>query len=350
MAARATVAAFFGAGLRGGRDVAAPARCSASRGPRGLSPGVAPRPVAAAGRLPGPVGRFGPPGPAPRRGGPDFFGGSTGNSFSWALVLPIFAESQQQAENVPLRRWGERAFRRPRATQRGYTAFIGCMAESGRTWQMFFGLVKEEEARRPRRQAVSTILVVEDEPLVAFDNEHALEQAGYRVAATVDDHDHAVQVIDEGGVDLVIADGADFMATSTDEFDVIIIDSTDPVGPGEVLFTDSFYGYAKRRLAKDGVLVTQNGVPFMQPSELTGTMHAFEQLFADWGCYIASIPTYAGGPMAFGWGSESSKARDVDVVVLTTRLEAACLDLGYYTPSVHKAAFSLPRYIEKLLP
>ena len=73
---------------------------------------------------------------------------------------------------------------------------------------MFFGLVKEEEARRPRRQAVSTILVVEDEPLVAFDNEHALEQAGYRVAATVDDHDHAVQVIDEGGVDLVIADVA----------------------------------------------------------------------------------------------------------------------------------------------
>ncbi|MDC1408178.1 polyamine aminopropyltransferase [Candidatus Puniceispirillum sp.] len=155
---------------------------------------------------------------------------------------------------------------------------------------------------------------------------------------------------DDPRLDLVIADGADFMATSTDEFDVIIIDSTDPVGPGEVLFTDSFYGHAKRRLAKDGVLVTQNGVPFMQPSELTGTMRAFQQLFADWGCYIASIPTYAGGSMAFGWGSDSSKARNVDIAVLTKRLEAAGLDLGYYTPSVHKAAFSLPRYIEKLLP
>ena len=88
----------------------------------------------------------------------------------------------------------------------------------------------------------------------------------------------------------------------------------------------------------------------MQPSKLTGTMRAFQQLFADWGCYIASIRTYAGGPMAFGWGSDSSKARDVDVAVLTKRLDAAGLDLGYYTPSVHKAAFSLPRYIEKLLP
>lgn len=72
-------------------------------------------------------------------------------------------------------------------------------------------------------------------------------------------------------------------------------------------------------------------IQFMQPSELTGTMCAFQQLFADWGSYIASIPTYAGGPMAFGWGSDSSKARDVDVAVLTKCLEAAGLDLDYYT-------------------
>lgn len=73
---------------------------------------------------------------------------------------------------------------------------------------MFFGLVKGETAGKARRKAIRTILVVEDEPLVAFDNEHALEQAGYRIAATVDDHDHAVAVIDGGGVDLVIADVA----------------------------------------------------------------------------------------------------------------------------------------------
>ncbi|HAF40472.1 MAG TPA: response regulator [Sphingobium sp.] len=73
---------------------------------------------------------------------------------------------------------------------------------------MFFGLVKEGDVRGPRRKAVRTVLVVEDEPLVAFDNEHALEQAGYRIAATVDEYGHAVRVIDEGGVDLVIADVA----------------------------------------------------------------------------------------------------------------------------------------------
>jgi spermidine synthase len=54
--------------------------------------------------------------------------------------------------------------------------------------------------------------------------------------------------------------------------------------------------------------------------------------------------------MAFGWGSDSSEARDVDVAVLTKRLEAAGFDLRYYNPSVRKAAFGLPHYIEKLLP
>ncbi|MFB0875164.1 MULTISPECIES: response regulator [unclassified Sphingobium] len=72
---------------------------------------------------------------------------------------------------------------------------------------MFFGLLKQDEGKPQRRKrSVRTVLVVEDEPLVAFDNEHALEQAGYRIAATVNDYDHAVRVMDEGGVDLVIAD------------------------------------------------------------------------------------------------------------------------------------------------
>jgi len=72
--------------------------------------------------------------------------------------------------------------------------------------QMFFGLVKGEAGARERRKAIRSVLVVEDEPLVAFDNEHVLEMAGYRVAATVDEYSHAVSVMEEESVDLVIAD------------------------------------------------------------------------------------------------------------------------------------------------
>ena len=154
---------------------------------------------------------------------------------------------------------------------------------------------------------------------------------------------------DDPRLTLVIADGADFMRETAGGFDVIIVDSTDPIGPGEVLFTDAFYGHAKRALAPGGILVTQNGVPFMQPDELTNTMRAFKALFADATCYLATIPTYAGGPMAFGWGTDGD-ARHTSPDVLRGRFEAAGLDPFYYNPAVHQAAFALPGYVAKLLP
>jgi len=154
---------------------------------------------------------------------------------------------------------------------------------------------------------------------------------------------------DDPRLTLVIADGAEFIRTTEGGFDVIIVDSTDPVGPGEVLFTDHFYGHAKRALAAGGILVTQNGVPFLQGEELTGTMRAFKTLFADWGCYLATVPSYAGGPMAFGWGSDGA-ARDVDLATLEARFQAAGLATDYYTPAVHLGAFALPGYVARLMP
>lgn len=154
---------------------------------------------------------------------------------------------------------------------------------------------------------------------------------------------------DDPRLELVIADGADFMRKTAGGYDVIIVDSTDPIGPGEVLFTDTFYGHAKRALTPGGILVTQNGVPFLQGDELTNSLRTFKALFTDWGCYLATVPTYAGGPMAFGWGTDGA-ARDVPLEVLEDRFAAAGIAPDYYTPEVHKAAFALPGYVKKLLP
>src|SRR5262252_6170981 len=68
--------------------------------------------------------------------------------------------------------------------------------------------------------------------------------------------------------DLVIDDGMNYVATTDRRFDVIIVDSTDPQGPGKVLFSEDFYAGCKRCLAAGGVMVTQNVVPFLQPDEL----------------------------------------------------------------------------------
>ncbi len=150
-------------------------------------------------------------------------------------------------------------------------------------------------------------------------------------------------------LELVIADGADFVRRTGAEYDVIIVDSTDPIGPGKVLFTDSFYRNARKLLGARGVIVTQNGVPFLQGSTLTKTLRSFKGLFADATCYLATIPTYAGGPMAFGWGTNGD-ARATTLGKLAQRFASAGFETRYYTPEVHKAAFAVPRYVLNLLP
>ncbi len=154
---------------------------------------------------------------------------------------------------------------------------------------------------------------------------------------------------DDERLDLVIADGAKFVAETEQRFDVAIIDSTDPIGPAEVLFTEAFYGNVKHCLNEGGVIATQNGVPFLQRAELTSTLAAFRKLFRDATCYLATVPTYVGGPMAFGWGTDDTSLGEVPEDELKRRFEAAGIDTRYYTPAVHRAAFALPPYIEDMI-
>ncbi len=144
----------------------------------------------------------------------------------------------------------------------------------------------------------------------------------------------------------VIGDGMTYVATTKRRFDVIIVDSTDPQGPGKVLFSRKFYAACKRRMNKGGILVTQNGVPMLQPGELASGIRNFRRLFADGNCYIAAIPTYIGGHMAMGWASDDKRLRQIPVKTLAARYRrAGSFPTGYWTPEVHAAAFALPRFI-----
>lgn len=154
---------------------------------------------------------------------------------------------------------------------------------------------------------------------------------------------------DDPRLDLVFADGAKFVEETGDSYDVVIVDSTDPIGPGEVLFREEFYRAVKARLTPGGILVTQNGVPFMQGTELAGTIGKFRRLFRVATCYLATIPTYVGGPMAMGWGTDDESLAALTVEELMQRFAAAGFSTRYYTPDTHKAAFALPRYVLDLV-
>jgi len=154
---------------------------------------------------------------------------------------------------------------------------------------------------------------------------------------------------DDDRTEVVIADGAVFLAGTDRRFDVIIVDSTDPVGPGKALFRSNFYVGCARALKPGGILVTQNGVPLVQGDELRSAMARLRPRFADVSCYLATVPTYVGGPMAFGWASDDRAARATDLGTLEGRWLAAGVTARYYTPAVHAAAFALPGYVAALL-
>ncbi len=148
----------------------------------------------------------------------------------------------------------------------------------------------------------------------------------------------------------VIDDGMKYVAKTDRRFDVIIVDSTDPQGPGKVLFSEKFYAACRRCMNEGAVMVTQNGVPILQSGELTAGITKFRRRFADGSCYVAAIPTYVGGHMAIGWATDNPKLRQASVKTIADRYKkAGSFKTQYWTPEVHVAAFALPRFIADLV-
>ena len=173
-----------------------------------------------------------------------------------------------------------------------------------------------------------------DASVVEFSKEHFPEFTG--------------PVLSDKRFDLVIEDGIKYVKETDRRFDVVIVDSTDPLGPGEVLFSPEFYAGVKRCMKPGGVMVTQNGVPFYQPEELTNGISKFRRLWADGYCYVAAIPTYVGGHMAMGWATDNVAMRQTTLETIAQRYaDAGSFSTQYWTPEVHKAAFALPRFIRE---
>lgn len=150
---------------------------------------------------------------------------------------------------------------------------------------------------------------------------------------------------DDPRLELVIGDGVKYVAETENRFDVILVDSTEPVGPGKVLFETPFYENCRRCLAPGGILITQNAVPFLQREVARNACARLKPLFRDVTLYLAAVPSFTGGFMAFAWASDEPAHRAVDRETLAARLEATGIAMRYYTADVHQAAFALPPYI-----
>ena len=194
-----------------------------------------------------------------------------------------------------------------------------------------------EEALKHR--GVKTVFNVEiDEKVVDLSRRHLSE---VNAAAFADPR-----------LKIQIEDAFVFLAdkSSHGRFDLIIADRPDPVGPAEVLFGDTFYERVAKALAPGGFAVFQNGVPFFQPEELVDTLKQMQRTFRYCGVYLAVVPSYIGGFMALTWVSNDAVLGDpAKWAGLETAFAAARLRTDYYTPAVHRAAFALPAWIERLV-
>lgn len=154
--------------------------------------------------------------------------------------------------------------------------------------------------------------------------------------------------MDDPRVHIHYEDGLKYIRSCENEYDLIIVDSTDPFGPGEGLFTREFYGNCCKALREDGIMINQHESPFYaEDAAACQNMHRLiVESFPISRIYQAHIPTYPSGHWLFGFASKKyHPLKDLD----ETRWNLRGLSCKYYTTTLHKGAFYIPAYVERLL-
>ena len=154
--------------------------------------------------------------------------------------------------------------------------------------------------------------------------------------------------LDDDRVKIYYEDGLKFVRPCEDKYDLILVDSTDPFGPGEGLFTKEFYGNCYKALHADGIMVNQHESPFY-PEDANAMQRAHKRIvdsFPISKVYQAHIPTYPSGHWLFGFASKKyhpihdRKQMEWNMLGLRTK---------YYNTRLHAGAFALPNYVEEML-
>ena len=185
-----------------------------------------------------------------------------------------------------------------------------------------------------RYGGIESIDMVEIDPLVVEVCKKYLPQTACR--------------LDDERVSIYYEDGLRFVRSKEDRYDLIIVDSTDPFGPGEGLFTKEFYGSCYKALKEDGIMVNQHESPFYSEDAIA-CQRAHKRIVESFPIsrvYQAHIPTYPSGHWLFGFASKKyHPVHDLD----GAKWNLLGIKTRYYTTRLHSGAFMLPAYVEELL-
>lgn len=149
--------------------------------------------------------------------------------------------------------------------------------------------------------------------------------------------------LDDPRVDVKVDDGFMHIAKSEAIYDVIMVDSTEPVGPAVNLFTKGFYEGIAKALKEDGLFVAQTDNPWFHSHLITNVFNDVKEVFPITRLYTANIPTYPSGLWTFTIGSKKYDPLEVEA----ERFHE--IETKYYTKELHKAAFALPKFVQELI-
>ncbi|MDB4897014.1 MAG: spermidine synthase [Firmicutes bacterium] len=155
--------------------------------------------------------------------------------------------------------------------------------------------------------------------------------------------DIAVALTGNPKVHIHVADGIKWVAEHEAEYDVIIIDSSEPVGPGEGLFTPEFYANVFKALTGDGLMVAQTESPWSNAAVIKRAFGGISKSFPITRLYTCAVPTYPTGLWSFTLGSKKHDPVDADVAERFGDMKTR-----YYTPGMHFGALQLPRFIQQM--
>ncbi len=149
-------------------------------------------------------------------------------------------------------------------------------------------------------------------------------------------------MLDDERVEVKVVDGFMHIAESENAYDVIMVDSTEPVGPAVHLFTKGFYAGIAKALKEDGLFVAQSDNPWFKADLIRSVFKDVKEVFPITRLYIANVPTYPSGMWTFTMGSKKYDPLEIS----DERFHD--IDTRYYTKELHKAAFVLPKFVRDL--
>ena len=141
--------------------------------------------------------------------------------------------------------------------------------------------------------------------------------------------------------EVITAEGREYLETTQDKYDIVFVDSSEPVGPSVTLHERSFFELVKDRLTPSGIVCAQMGAPFFQTESLKRAKNDLKGVFEIVRFYLAPVPTYPGGNWCYVYLSD-----EVDPFALRREPPP---DLKLYNQDIHKAAYALPNYLQKIL-